>query len=200
MTANIEYVVFDLGGVLIELDGPPVSTLDSNLSEQQVWQQWLDSTAVRRFESGACSPGEFAQSLIDEFCLNQTPETFLQYFEMWPKGVYPGADQLLITLGQRVRLACLSNTNQLHWKRFSTTNGLFEHFDQIFASFQTGHMKPDSKAFEHALSELDVGAGEILFLDDNIANIESARATGMCAELTRGPTEAALHLKRYGLL
>lgn len=200
MKANIEFVVFDLGGVLIELDGPPISAGENSLNEAEIWQQWLRSAAVRKFESGQCDRAVFAKALIDELKLNQTPDELLKYFEMWPKGVFSGAEHLLSTLRKRVRLACLSNTNELHWQRFGEKDGLFDHFDQIFASFQTGHMKPDSVAFEHAILELDVKPQQILFLDDNSTNVESARASGMQAKLTRGPSEATVHLKRYGLL
>jgi HAD superfamily hydrolase (TIGR01509 family) len=200
MTTNIDCVIFDLGGVLIELDGPPVSSQNSDLTEPEIWRRWLYSTAVRDFESGKCTALEFAEALVLEFKLEQTPEAFLDDFDQWPKGVFVGAEALLANLKPRTQLACLSNTNQLHWDRFGQTHHLLEHFDQVFASFLTGYLKPDKSAFEHTISGLDMAPSRLLFLDDNAVNVDAARNSGMQAELTRGPSEASVHLKRYGLL
>lgn len=200
MTTNIDCVIFDLGGVLIELDGPPVSAQNSQLTESEIWHRWLHSAAVREFESGKCTALEFAEALIQEFKLEQSPEAFLEYFDQWPKGVFAGAEALLASLKPRTQLACLSNTNQLHWHRFGKTHHLLEHFDQVFASFLTGHLKPDKSTFEHTIAGLNTAPNRLLFLDDNAVNVDAARNSGMQSELTRGPIEASSHLKRYGLL
>jgi HAD superfamily hydrolase (TIGR01509 family) len=196
----IDCVIFDLGGVLIELAGPPLSPKHSQMSEPEIWQQWLGSSAVRLFESGQSSQGEFAAALIKEMEIDQTPDSFLSYFKQWPVGFYAEVESLLGDLKNRVHLACLSNTNLLHWERFSQETTVIGQFDFVFASFKTGLLKPDLAAFEHAIAELDMRPERLLFFDDNSANVQSARSAGMRAELTRGPIEAATHLKRYGLL
>ena len=200
MSPTIDCVIFDLGGVLVELDGPPLASEHSQLSEPEIWQQWLHSSAVRRFESGRSHPEEFATALISEMKLDQTTESFLSYFKDWPRGFYTGAEALLGELKQSVQVACLSNTNQLHWDRFNQESNVISQFDFVFASFETAHLKPDQAAFIHAIYSLDMLPERLLFFDDNPTNIQAAKAAGMLAELTRGPTEAAAHLKRYGLL
>lgn len=55
-TGPVDIVLFDLGGVLIELGG--VSALQEMAgiaSDDQVWQRWLTSPWVRNFENGRCS-------------------------------------------------------------------------------------------------------------------------------------------------
>ncbi|MFT5563118.1 MAG: FMN phosphatase YigB (HAD superfamily), partial [Litorivivens sp.] len=146
MKPTIDCVIFDLGGVLIELDGPPLSAEQSQLSEADIWQKWLLSSAVREFESGHSQPEEFARALISEMALDQTTDSFLSYFRAWPKGFYTEAGPLLSELKQSVQLACLSNTNQLHWERFNQESNIISQFDFVFASFETGHMKPDLAA------------------------------------------------------
>jgi len=200
MSLTIDCVIFDLGGVLIELDGPPLSPTHSRMSEPEIWQLWLQSSAVRLFESGQSSQEEFAAALIKEMALDQTPESFLSYFKEWPVGFYAEVEPLLGDLKHRVQLACLSNTNLLHWERFRQETTILNEFDFVFASFKTGHLKPDLAAFEHAIAALEMRPERLLFFDDNPANVQSARSAGMKAEQTRGPIEAAVHLKRYGLL
>jgi len=186
--------------VLIELDGPPLSPDHSQFSEPENWQKWLQSSAVRQFESGQSHPEEFATALIGEMGLDQTTESFLSDFKAWPRGFYAEAESLLGELKQSVQLACLSNTNRLHWERFNRESDVISQFDFVFASFETGHLKPDLAAFNHVIYSLDKRPDQLLFFDDNAANVQSARSTGMRAELTCGPIEAATHLKRYGLL
>ena len=52
--ADIDLVVFDLGGVLVELGGIDVwlGWTGPGISEAEMWRQWLSSTTVRDFEGG----------------------------------------------------------------------------------------------------------------------------------------------------
>lgn len=197
--SSIQCVLFDLGGVLIELDGPPVSS-GGQLSEPEIWQRWLVSSAVREYESGRCDLQQFASQLIHEMELKLSNEEFVAQFERWPKGLYPGVIELLETLKPRVHVACLSNTNALHWQRFDRESQLAGLFDTVLASFLTGRMKPDADTYRHAVEVIGFAESEILFLDDNASNIAAAREHGLKAELTRGPGQAEQHLKQYGLL
>lgn len=51
-------------------------------------------------------------------------------------------------------------------------------FDGSFYSYQIGAAKPDPGYFNSILSELALVPGDILFIDDNTANIEAAQACG----------------------
>ena len=197
---SIKCVLFDLGGVLIELDGPPLSPSASRLSERDIWQGWLNSVAVRRYESGLCDIEEFATTLIREMDLELSTAQLISQFEQWPKGLYQGALEILEGLKPGVHLACLSNTNELHWRRFDHQGRLTSIFDTILTSFETGMMKPDAEAYQHAIKTTGFEPAEILFLDDNELNISAARDNGIRAELTRGPSQAKQHLKQHGLL
>ena len=67
MDEPIDVILFDLGGVLVELAGvdqmiawsPGISTHD------ELWRRWLGSSAVRRFETGAIGRDDFATAVID---------------------------------------------------------------------------------------------------------------------------------------
>ncbi|HEU5116591.1 MAG TPA: hypothetical protein VFT74_07935, partial [Isosphaeraceae bacterium] len=52
----VELVLFDLGGVLIEVPGvEAMIDLTGIDSAEEVWRRWLSCRWVRRFESGGCS-------------------------------------------------------------------------------------------------------------------------------------------------
>jgi putative hydrolase of the HAD superfamily len=98
------------------------------------------------------------------------------------------------------RRALLSNSNVLHWRRVLDELGLGAVFEHQFASHLTGKIKPDAEAFEHVLASLDCQAAQILFLDDNILNVEAARSIGMHAQLVRGAHEAQHSLQQAGII
>jgi glucose-1-phosphatase len=196
----IDVVLFDLGGVLIELGGVgELGRLVGEPSEDILWRRWLSCPWVRRFERGQCSPDEFSNGMVETWDLALSPETFLEVFTAWPKGFYPGARELVGSLQGRARTACLSNTNVLHTQLEWSGTSVVELFEDCFLSHEMGCVKPDREAFDHAVSGLGCAAGRILFLDDNVINVEAARSAGLCAEITRGPSEARRALAAYGL-
>lgn len=71
--------------------------------------------------------------------------------------------------------------------------GIQDAFSMIFNSSEIGHFKPDPKIFEHACLKLRCQPGEILFIDDSLSHIESARSMGFHAHHYRD----AENLRRY---
>lgn len=172
--------MFDLGGVLVENAGAAglAAMLPAPLEPAELWRRWLGSPAVRAFERGRTAPEEFAAAFIGEWRLALEPAAFLEAFAGWPRGLYEGADALLRELKGRHRLACLSNTNTLHWQRLSTLQTLL---DACFVSHETGFVKPDREAFEHALERLGAQPQNVYFFDDLLPNVNAARRLGIRA-------------------
>lgn len=196
---DIEVIVFDLGGVLVELSGVPAMMNWSRLDEAEIWRRWLTSEAVRQFESGRASDDEFARRVVEEFELGTTPEAFMEAFIRWPSGLYDGTVELLQPLKDKYHLSCLSNTNHLHWERFEKETALLSCLHSHFASYQLGMMKPDVEIFDHVIGALGRPAEKILFLDDNQVNVDGARRAGMNAELAKGLEGVTRQLDRLGL-
>lgn len=191
-------ILFDLGGVLIENTGEKGLTalLPYDLDRQDLWDRWLASGAVRQFERGRIPPEMFAAQFIEEWRLTIGPSEFLESFATWPRGLFDGAKTLVRNLRARHRVACLSNTNAVHWARFPD---LPELFDSSFVSHLTGLVKPDPEAYEHVLRELDVQADAVVFFDDLLQNIDAARAVGINAVQVRGFADVEPALRAEGL-
>lgn len=201
MPHDCDWVVFDLGGVLVELDGAPVPLAWCGAeAETEVWARWLACPWVRRYERGGCSTDEFVAGLVRDWGLQVPAERFRDSFERWPVGLYPGALELLAELEGRVRRACFSNTNALHWESRFAPSGLAEALDRAFLSFAMQRVKPDRDAFAQLVAELGVPAERILFLDDNAVNVEGARAAGLRAERALGVEGCRAVLEARGLL
>ena len=199
---NIDVVLFDLGGVLVEVAGVGrmLEWLGDQVDADEMWRRWLHSSAVTAFESGRSSAAEFAAALVDELALPVAPAVFLEEFPAWVARLYPGTHELIAELADRYHIACLSNTNELHWPRMEEEFGLGELLQSAFLSYRMGLLKPDPEVFHHVAAELDRPAERILFLDDNILNVEAARAEGLHAYRVRGVDEAQRLLSELKLI
>jgi len=201
-TQPIRVVLFDVGGVLVQLSG--VATVMGWVADRwtppEVWRRWLQSPAVRAFETGRTDADTFAADLVAELELGVAPAQFLESFAGWPSGLYPGAHELIARIPRHFTRALLSNSNALHWSRVRDEFGLGALFEHQFVSHLTGLIKPDRDAFEHVVSSLGCDAAGVFFLDDNLVNVEAARATGMQAALATGLDGAEQALREAGII
>jgi len=199
---HIDVVLFDVGGVLVELSGMQtlLGWLKGGVTVDELWVRWLRSKAVREFETGLMDADDFAVALTREFGLPVQPKAFLESFSAWPLGLYPGTLGMLARIPRRYRRALLSNSNALHWPRLSNDMGLGAAFDHHFVSHLTGKIKPDAAAFEDVLESLSCAPAHVLFLDDNLLNVEAAANIGMHAARVQGPREAQRVLTEFGII
>jgi HAD superfamily hydrolase (TIGR01509 family) len=198
---SVDLVLFDLGGVLIEVSGVRAMLELTGLeSEEELWRRWLTCRWVRRFESGGCSETEFAAGVVADWQLELSPAAFLEAFREWPTGPLPGAAELVAQTRASVATGCFSNTNPLHWHGHIAAWPLASLFDHRFLSFELGLLKPDTAAFAQVADRLEVPADRVLFLDDNAVNVAGAAAAGFQAARAAGVAEARHHLAEAGVL
>ena len=198
---DVEFVLFDLGGVIVELGG--VSSLQEiadSVGDEERWHQWLASPSVRRFEKGECTATEFSTQVVSEWGLNVAPERFLEIFRDWVLGPFPGATELLAEVQRSVPVGCLSNTNSMHWEHQVSSWPVLATFDFRFLSFELGLAKPDQAIFEAVADRLPFRRDRILYLDDVAENSHAARSIGFQSEHVRGIDEVGTVLRGVGVL
>jgi glucose-1-phosphatase len=202
MNRELSVILFDLGGVLVELPESPIYAdwLDPAPSSGQKLSDWLTSPAAKAFEKGEIRAAQFADEIVKEMKLPISPKELLAYFTFWPKGLFPGTKALIDRILPRYCLAVFSNTNELHWPRLMTEMELEECFDYYFASFQIKMAKPDPAAFQYVVNAMSCKPSEILFLDDTRLNVDAARRIGMKAERVNGIGQVEKILSEYGAL
>ncbi len=192
-------LLFDLGGVLLESSAHDqlrhLAALDFDIVEYR--ERWLTSPAVRRFESGQCSPPAFAAAFTAEWNIALSHHDFLTEFTSWARDFYPGARELLALLRRNFRTACLSNSNELHWTKFDNFAGIF---DIAMSSHRLGVIKPDDAAFVRALEICAVQAEDVMFFDDSISNVRKAHSLGLKAFHVEGLDSLKAVLSAQGLL
>ena len=195
-------ILFDLGGVLIDFIGlrEVGKLLRHDPGPSEIRNRWIASDAIIRFERGNCSPEEFARSFVKEWDLALDPGTFLKTFRSWIKPPFPGFESLLSDLRQRFVLACLSNTNELHWDAMLDQGGLRNSLDKHYASHLIGKVKPDREVFAFVVRDLGCDAAEVVFFDDGMENVEAARRAGLSAYRTLGLRELETRASQLDLL
>lgn len=199
---EIRVVLFDVGGVLVELSGLAVllSWLGHRVTAEQVRTLWLTSPTVRLFETGKMQPAAFAEQMITELSLQVGSEDFLTELYTRSQRTLPGAVELVRRVPRNYVRATLCNTNGAQWPILMQQRDLVGAFDHHFASHLTGKIKPDEEAFQHVLTTLGCKGHETLFLDDSQLNVAAAKRVGMTALQVQGPEEAERALREAEVL
>jgi glucose-1-phosphatase len=152
------------------------------------------------FQTGQIGAREFADYVVNSWPISLTADEFIEEFATWSRALYPGASELLASLRSRYRLAALSNTNETHWRRNLDVLGVNALFERCFASHEIGVAKPDAAAYRCVLDALGVDAADVVFFDDNAANVEAARQLGIDAHQVVGVDSLRRCLGELGLL
>jgi epoxide hydrolase-like predicted phosphatase len=181
-------LLFDLGGVLVDVSGYRNlgTLLRRSLDDPALLHEVRNCPVLRAFETGKLSADEFAERFVAAWQCAASPENFLHQFRGWTYGFFPGARELLAALHGRYRLACLSNSNAVHWERMDKELAIFELFEAALSSHQLGCYKPDREIYERAFSLLRVEPEQVIFFDDLEANVEAARTAGAQAYRVKG--------------
>ena len=181
---NITTLIFDFGGVIINLDLPQCIQNFKNLGLDN-FEQHLSLFGQKdfflQFEIGQIGTKEFRAN-IRKLC--PKPLTDTQIDEAWCSFLCDIPNEkleMLLDLKKKFRVLMLSNTNPLHievsaareFSRLGKTRDDF--FDKCYLSYEMKLAKPNPVIFETLLADAGVSADECLFLDDGLKNIEVAQ-------------------------
>ena len=197
---KFDVLLFDLGGVLIDFAGFDELSrlLPGGVDRDEVRARWISSPSVQRFERAEITPQEFAQGVVRELHLGLSADEFIKAFVEWARGLYPGARSLLGRLHKTQRLACLSNSNELHTPIHRQS--IEPLLDSYYFSDELGQVKPDREIFEYVIRDLDVPPRRIAFFDDTRVNVHAAREVGIVAFEVDGILELESQLQMLGVL
>jgi HAD superfamily hydrolase (TIGR01509 family) len=200
--ADVEVVLFDLGGVLVDFVGiAEMRALAGIDDHEEATRRWLACRWMRAFERGECATGDFAEGVVADWELPVDAPVFLDLFAGWLRDPLPGAAELVAEVeAAGVAVGCLSNTNAFHWDRCAAHWSFINDMEHRYLSYELGLVKPDRELFDRVSELAEVPPDRILFLDDNTPNVEGALAAGFRSAQTRGVAAARRALVESGVL
>lgn len=198
----IKNIIFDLGGVLLDIDlnycmrqmqalgidldafkkkgmQTPIGTKAAVLGEGMV-----ANGIMHLYQTGDITTEAFLES-VRKYCKEGT--TREQVLEAWNSCCISIPSYRLNKSRElkqkRYTICMLSNTNEAHWqeivkKCFGGQEVVDELFDHVFLSQEMHMAKPNDEIYLEVLRQINAKAEECFFLDDSSANLEAAAALG----------------------
>jgi glucose-1-phosphatase len=193
-------VLFDLGGVVIDIDFARVwkhwsqsSGVDLSKAQEALGPASADNEPFHQFERGQISEAEFYRKTALRTGIEMSFEEWRAGWNAIFVGEMPGTNGLLTALGGQVRLMALSNINAPH-HAFTMQHfpHLLSHFEYLAFSHLLGFRKPEKAIFDFVAQRCALRPENILFFDDMPSNVQGARDAGLSAEIFVNATQAAL--------
>lgn len=184
-------LVFDLGNVLLPIDLDKTyeafALLSSQYSAAEIKHITLAEELWSSYESGLQSDEEFEAFLVDRLQLVCTSEQFHKAFNALLLQFDVSVCQYISSLNTSFPIYLLSNTSSIHSRLFLHRDypnyNLFDSFTRIHLSFEMGMVKPNVAIYEQVVTNNNLQDYQIVFFDDNVRNVESARNFGWDAVL-----------------
>lgn len=187
---HIKNILFDLGGVILDIDVQATLKRFYELgfpSELLQYPNNMTSDLFFKYESGKIGTNEFRNEVRRITGLDVSDEELNEAWNAMIVRIPVKRTQLLDKLKDRYELYMLSNTSPLHAPVFeqmyleAAGRPMKDLFKKIYYSFEIGWHKPDAEAWEHVISDARIVPQETLFLDDNIHNIKASQELGFQA-------------------
>ena len=190
---GIKNIIFDLGGVVINLDYNITIAEFKKLGIVDFEVFFTKHSQFDKLERGRISGKQFVAELKKYLPDSVSDQQVIGAWNAMLLDFPLERAELLAKLKTQYRTFLLSNTNELHLDCHSKLlqkehgiNDLSSFFEKQYFSHIVGMRKPDAEIYEFVLNENGLKPEETLFIDDNIKNIEGAVRCGI----------RSLHLKK----
>jgi HAD superfamily hydrolase (TIGR01509 family) len=201
-TTNVQALLFDLGGVLIDVDFNRVLEYwqpISRLSLEELKATFSADLPYQQHERGEITAAKYFTHLAASLQLQDDPAHITKGWN----AIFGGeiAETLSLVQEARAHVPCyvFSNTNATHQTAWTARYPILaQSFERIFVSSEMGYRKPERRAFEYVAEAIGVPLNAILFFDDHPDNVEGARAAGLQTVHVRGPADVRAALQAIG--
>jgi len=183
--ANVDALLFDLGGVLIEIDFDRAFESwaeAARIPPSLIASRFSFDSSYEAHERGEIDTNEYFAHLRELLGLPLSTDDLLAGWNAIFVRPSAGIDSLLQRLAGSFPLYLFSNTNPAHrafWQ--SRYARLLAPFSGIFCSCDLGARKPAEEAFLEVCRRIGIAASRIAFFDDQAENVLGARQAGLHA-------------------
>ena len=186
--AVIKNIIFDLGGVLLNIDYKKTENAFEDLGYsnfEKMYSQFSADELFIKLETGKINNTDFLKVLTDSHIRSVTPAEVIKAWNSMLLDWRQESLMFLNELSKNYKIFLLSNTNEIHAEAFNrvlkTQTGMasIDHlFTKAWYSHKIHFRKPNANVFEFVLKDACISANETLFIDDSENNIETAASLG----------------------
>lgn len=203
---NIKNIIFDLGGVVIDIDFELTFKALAELSPYS-----LDETKKIMgelniwdiYERGELSDNEFIKTLKKELKITAYNDKVIAAWNALLLQIPKERIELIRTLNNKYQTYVLSNTSLYHIIGLNqilkdSSGDLSLHSvmnNTIYFSYEINRRKPDLDIYEFVIKDANINPSETVFLDDNLDNVLAAREAGLNAIHVEVPKTIMHYLK-----
>lgn len=183
----IKNLLFDLGGVIMDLDMQRCIDAFSALGlpdAKAYFGEYGQKGAFAALEKGIITPDEWRRDLHRLIERPVTDQQIDNAFMQFLIGIPAHRLDALLALRRRFGIYLLSNTNAVMWNNkiahdfAQQGSNINTYFDGIVTSFEAHALKPSPQIFEFTARHLGIRPEETLFMDDSLANCTEAARLG----------------------
>jgi FMN phosphatase YigB (HAD superfamily) len=184
----IKNIIFDLGGVLMDIDFTLTHIAFERLGVQgfaALYNQHGADPFFADFEKGKIPVTDFFDHIRRICQCDLSNEVIRNAWNALLIGFPPERTEWLLHIGKKYRIYLFSNTNIIHYQSFTKTfaetakTDLNACFVKAYYSHEMGLRKPAAAAYQVIIREQGLNPAETLFMDDTLANVEAAEKEGM---------------------
>jgi putative hydrolase of the HAD superfamily len=189
MSAKIKNIIFDLGGVILDIDENIVykelEKTGINTSELAHSKEFMD--VFSKFDIGVYTATTFRKRM--KALLGQEKMTDQKFDSIWNAmllDIPRERIEAIEKVKKHYKIFLMSNSNVIHYDLYVRDLQLrfgYNEFDELFNksyfSFAEHLEKPDPRFFELILDHEGLLPEETLFIDDTAENIKTAKSLGI---------------------
>ena len=185
---NRKAIIFDMGGVLVDLDVEGCKTAFKMILGYDNIDNIIDACHQKgiwgELEEGAMSADDFRRIVLTDSRPGSRVEDVDKAMSYILIGIEPYKVQLLRYLSESYDLYMLSNNNSIC---LPFAADIFEKagiplddiFLKLFLSFEMKALKPSEEFYKRVVAQLGGVVDDMLFIDDSMRNVDGAIAAGL---------------------
>jgi len=179
----VKVIIFDLGGVIVEVDYQRFlkeMSQATNIAVSELIQLSADGI-MKNFSTGFITGAQFHELICKKLGQALSLEAMKQLWLFVLGKQKDDVVQIITSLQKNYSLALLSNTDPWHFEFCRQQFPILKNFKHVFLSYEEHVLKPDPQFYQIATSKMNMRPTDCLFIDDLLENIQSARNVGFHA-------------------
>lgn len=187
---HVDAVIFDLGGVILNLDYNLTIAAFKKLGGKQfdaLYSQAQQDKIFDAYEIGKITSDEFITYLKQFLPNTTTDQEIIDAWNLMLLNLPPNRISFIESLKTKCRVFLFSNTNDLHYNcfksmlesEFGNSELLEELFEEACFSHMVKKRKPNEASFKYILEKYNLSPERTVFIDDSAQHIEGAQKCGL---------------------